>query len=448
MATRPARRRVTAVLTALGLAAGLAVSAATPAAGAEPPVSTKTVVVPMIFPVVGGASYTDTFLACRSTCERRHLGQDLMTPRMRKLVAAFDGRISYVNRETRVGGGNYFSLQGDNGWSVNYIHANNDRPGTDDGKGTRDWFVLPGVQPGARVFAGQHLGWTGDSGNAESTAPHTHFELRKGGAWDGVVYNPYKSLRESRVLSAPYTSGPHPDGALVYAPRRGAWQLHGQRRYRVLFTDLAVFGWTRQHLITVTPSELLSYPSGGWLPLRDGPVVRDSEGSLWVLANGERVAVPKNTNLAKLGTTAERVLPVSASAIRRTPLAADQTLPGVVRPGAFLVSQTTGRRWYVDGAVRRRVFNYGTARSYGWALASATPVSEEMLSTIPVAAALRLRDGTVFTSPEGHWFVVSNGLRRRVASSVAFKAYGWSRVPRVRATAWSTAQLPVGANLP
>jgi peptidoglycan hydrolase-like protein with peptidoglycan-binding domain len=42
-----------------------------------------------------------------------------------------------------------------------------------------------------RVEAGQHIAWVGDSGNAENTAPHVHFELRDP---SGTLVNGYSSL--------------------------------------------------------------------------------------------------------------------------------------------------------------------------------------------------------------------------------------------------------------
>ena len=53
--------------------------------------------------------------------------------------------------------------------------------------------IAPGVAVGSEVRKGQLIGWVGDSGNAESTTPHTHFELRK----DNRAINPYGILQEA-----------------------------------------------------------------------------------------------------------------------------------------------------------------------------------------------------------------------------------------------------------
>ncbi|MBX9765210.1 peptidoglycan-binding protein, partial [Patescibacteria group bacterium] len=48
-----------------------------------------------------------------------------------------------------------------------------------------------GLYRGSTVKKGQLLGWVGDSGNAESTTAHLHFEMRNASR---VAFNPYDSL--------------------------------------------------------------------------------------------------------------------------------------------------------------------------------------------------------------------------------------------------------------
>ncbi|MGH8911797.1 MAG: S-layer homology domain-containing protein, partial [Acidimicrobiia bacterium] len=67
------------------------------------------------------------------------------------------------------------------------IHLNNDSPGTDDGLA---WGIAPGIERGVAVTAGQLIGWVGDSGNAEWSGSHLHFEIRV----EGAAVNSYPSL--------------------------------------------------------------------------------------------------------------------------------------------------------------------------------------------------------------------------------------------------------------
>lgn len=174
-------------------------------------VSHDAVTVPLIFPVIGKVNWSDSFLAPRGGGTRRHHGQDLMSAKMTPLVAAFDGVVRF-RRDTTPGGSAYISLEGDNGFRAMYIHMNNDTPGTDDGLGLARFAYAPNLESGDRVVAGQFLGWVGDSGNAETTAPHCHFELHD--SIGGGVLNAVYSLKEARKITEPVYADPMPQATL------------------------------------------------------------------------------------------------------------------------------------------------------------------------------------------------------------------------------------------
>jgi len=137
---------------------------------------------PLVFPVAGPNRYGDHFWASRAS--GTHHAVDIMADKMIPVVAVADGSITRVNSRCCT-----LRIKHDDGWSSVYIHLNNDTPGTDDGQG---WGIAPGISKGTRVSAGQLIGWVGDSGNAESTGSHLHFELLDS---DGVYVDPYVSLR-------------------------------------------------------------------------------------------------------------------------------------------------------------------------------------------------------------------------------------------------------------
>lgn len=122
---------------------------------------------PLTFPVFGKVSWTDTWGASRGGGTRKHIGQDLPAEKLRHILAAMDGHFT---------GGN-LPMVSSNGIHCNYIHLNNDSPGTDDGKGGNTYLFAPGIYPGMDVKAGMHIAYNGDSGNAENTISHLHFEL-------------------------------------------------------------------------------------------------------------------------------------------------------------------------------------------------------------------------------------------------------------------------------
>jgi len=122
---------------------------------------------------------------------RRHHGVDLMAPKMTQVYAAEDGYVARV--ETHSLAGRYIEISHVGGWSTRYVHLNNDHPGTDDGDADWSLTLAPGVDVGAWVEAGQLIAWVGDSGNAEWSGSHTHFEL----VIDGRPIDPYPFLKEA-----------------------------------------------------------------------------------------------------------------------------------------------------------------------------------------------------------------------------------------------------------
>lgn len=119
---------------------------------------------------------------------RRHKGADLKAPKMTEVYAFADGVVAHV-RHSRLAG-RYVIIEHANGWETRYMHLNNDSPGTNNGRAPWSLTVASWIRPGARVRAGQLIGWSGNSGNAETSAPHTHFELH----FQGRQVNPYPHL--------------------------------------------------------------------------------------------------------------------------------------------------------------------------------------------------------------------------------------------------------------
>ena len=122
---------------------------------------------------------------------RRHRGNDLVAPKMTPVYAIADGVVLRAGTTSRAGA--QIWIDHGNGWTSWYMHLNNDSPGSDDGRAERHDTFAPGVEAGAFVAAGQLIGFVGDSGNAEGTEPHTHFELHR----DGRPVNPYSYLVEA-----------------------------------------------------------------------------------------------------------------------------------------------------------------------------------------------------------------------------------------------------------
>jgi hypothetical protein len=147
----------------------------------------------IIFPVVGQVKYIDDFGAPRGG--GRHQGNDIMAAKKSPAVAAESGTVKYWT--TSGAAGCMLYLYGESGTMYYYIHLNNDLTMRNDNRGKCVRGVAYAVKNGARVAAGQHIGYVGDSGDANGANSHLHFELHPGG---GRAVSPYPWLQKAYKL--------------------------------------------------------------------------------------------------------------------------------------------------------------------------------------------------------------------------------------------------------
>ncbi len=135
-----------------------------------------------LFPVIGGAHYTDDFGAPRPG--GTHEGNDLLAPCGTPTVAVVPGTVSleYGDRS-----GWMVTLKGTSSW-YRYIHM--------DGRGGAKSALAAGLKNGSRVKAGQIISYVGNTGDAAGGPCHLHFEYHKGAA----VSSPYPYLQTATIM--------------------------------------------------------------------------------------------------------------------------------------------------------------------------------------------------------------------------------------------------------
>lgn len=153
----------------------------------------------LTFPVIDNLSlsFRDDFGDPRA--EHTHEGIDIFSKKMTPLVAVADGTIRRINYP-EASWGYAVILRDSSGYSYWYLHMNNDTPGTDDGLGGAMNAYAPYIEGRNKVAKGQLIGWVGDSGNAEATTSHVHFEIHPP---SGGVINPYSSLQSAQKIKTP-----------------------------------------------------------------------------------------------------------------------------------------------------------------------------------------------------------------------------------------------------
>src|SRR3954454_5181053 len=172
-------------LVALVLATAAA-NAANPRKGAVPT---------LLFPVAGATTYQDDFGQPRTG--GKHEGNDLMATKKTPAIAVESGTIKYWT--TSANAGCMLYLYGGSGTMYEYIHLNNDVTMKNDNRGkcVAGTAYAKGLKDGAKVTAGQQIGYLGDSGDANGIHPHLHFEVHPNG---GAATDPYPYLQGAQHL--------------------------------------------------------------------------------------------------------------------------------------------------------------------------------------------------------------------------------------------------------
>ena len=133
-----------------------------------------------VFPVYGPSGFGDTFGAPRATTVWHH-GQDIFAALGSPVLAVADGTLFSVGWNDV--GGNRFWLRDRDGNEFYYAHLA---------------AFSPLATNGGRVRAGDVVGFVGNTGDADTTPYHLHFEIHPSSllflGYDGVV-NPYPYLR-------------------------------------------------------------------------------------------------------------------------------------------------------------------------------------------------------------------------------------------------------------
>jgi murein DD-endopeptidase MepM/ murein hydrolase activator NlpD len=123
-----------------------------------------------VFPLVGDSTY--------GAAHHDYPATDIFTA-IGTPVVAVTRSVVLRTSPTEVGkGGITATLRGEDGWRYYYAHLSR----------------LAAVRPGDVVEAGTLLGWSGNTGNARTTAPHLHFGISLYGQTAGEI-SPYPYLQ-------------------------------------------------------------------------------------------------------------------------------------------------------------------------------------------------------------------------------------------------------------
>jgi Peptidase family M23 len=196
--------------------------------GGLPPISGPLKITPAlhtpggnVFPVYGPSSYTDTYGAARGDVSGGwHHGDDIFAPLGAPVLAVASGTVFSVGWNQI--GGNRLWLRDGSGNEYYYAHLS---------------AYTPLARNGAIVNAGDVLGFVGNTGDAEGTPYHLHFEVHPVGllglGYDGAVDPTTYLNRWQHVQNVNFAGG------LAWAPAASSAQVPKSGAVLISATDIS-----------------------------------------------------------------------------------------------------------------------------------------------------------------------------------------------------------------
>lgn len=168
------------------------------------------------------------------------------------------------------------------------------------------------------------------------------------------------------------------------------------------------------------------YDNGVNISFPNLTLLRSPSGTVYLYVNGKKRGFDSQESLYRLGYNPEQILDARWSEIDSIPEGDPITSNQAYPQGALLQDSSTGAVWYITPRGKRRAVWSAEVLENRFPNASILSSNSAEIRAFPEAFPLKLKDGTLVTSPEEQSvFVIANGHKRPFHSRDAFAKYGY-----------------------
>ncbi len=189
-------------------------------------------------------------------------------------------------------------------------------------------------------------------------------------------------------------------------------------------TTAAILGINPGSWADVRPEQLAPIPEGSAIPaLREGSLIREPSGTIYVIRNGRREWIPSPTAFAAGGYQWGAVINVPAFVVDRIP---------AILPEGTLVRAIGGSKIYeIEDGQRHWISTLELFVSRGFRWDQVTEADAGFLRSIPEGLPFGVGEGSIVKGITGDKvYVIENGLRRWIPSLTTFfvRGYRWENL--------------------
>lgn len=226
----------------------------------------------------------------------------------------------------------------------------------------------------------------------------------------------------------------YPDGALLQSTVDGAiWLI--QNGVRRPFASKSAFAsrYSFDKLIPVKPDELEQYEIGTAIKYSNYSLLKNPAGIIYLLEDDTLRPIDSWEVFRLIGFNPEEVVEVEEADILEYAKGESITVESTYPTGALIQDNSTGGVYYVKDGIKQPIWSKSLMTLY-YGNKKLTAVSPDELTKYVTGDPVKLKDGELVKAPEdSRVFVISNGLKRPIATAEVFETLGykWSNIVEV-----------------
>ncbi|MDO8582310.1 MAG: hypothetical protein Q7S16_05570 [bacterium] len=220
----------------------------------------------------------------------------------------------------------------------------------------------------------------------------------------------------------------YPDGTLLRAKGSpGVWLIADDTRRPITSKAVLASRFNPKYVIEVMPSDLLLYPQGQPLKFSNYSLLRAPWGTIYLIVDNERRGIISREIFRRIGFNPEEVIPVAKEDLAPYTEGKPITLASAYPTGALLKDKVTEAIAWVENGARHPVLTQDILR-VNFPKRPFITVDQAALMQFPEESPITLPTGTLIkTTLEPTIFVITDGVRRPLASMETFQALGYKK---------------------
>lgn len=232
----------------------------------------------------------------------------------------------------------------------------------------------------------------------------------------------------------------YPDGSLLQikesdpvatdAEKQIVWIIRDNKRRAFQSKTALISNYNTDKILYVDKKELENYETGNPIKYPNYSILRGLDEQTYLIVNDTKRLISSDKVFKQIGYNPEEIVDVEQADLDLYQTGNPLTEYSVYPAGALLQNNITGGIYYIESSLKQAVVSKEIMKT-NFPNKKIIPVSPEELDKYLTGKPVKFKDGELITVPgDPAVYVISNGMRRPIASGKVFEdlGYKWDNV--------------------